>query len=110
MTDCEKVIRHFQDAIEAIGNGNRWRFVRKDIIEDAISLLKEQVLQNGGWISVKDKLPEVGKVVLAFGTRSATTGMFQGVTARNDCWLWKGCTIKHVSHWMPLPEPPKGET
>ena len=60
----------------------------------------------GGWISVKDRLPEVGKVVLAFGTRSATTGMFQGVGTRNDLWWWKGHTIKHVSHWMPLPEPP----
>lgn len=59
------------------------------------------------WISVKDRLPEVGKVVLAFGTRSATTGMFQGVGARNDLWWWKGHTIKHVSYWMPLPEPPK---
>lgn len=59
------------------------------------------------WISVKDRLPEVGKVVLAFGTRSATTGMFQGVSARNDLWWWKGHTIKHVSHWMPIPNLPK---
>ena len=42
MTDCEKVIRHFQDALEASGNGNHWRFVRADILEDAIVLLKEQ--------------------------------------------------------------------
>ena len=61
----------------------------------------------GGWISVKERLPEVGRVVLAFGTRSATTGMFQGVSKRNDLWWWKGHTIKHVSHWMPLPESPK---
>ena len=60
-----------------------------------------------GWIRVKDKLPKVGKVVLAFGTRSATTGMFQGVSARNDLWWWKGHTIKHVSHWMPIPNLPK---
>ena len=61
----------------------------------------------GEWISVEDKLPEVGKVVLAFGTRSATTGMFQGISRRNDLWWWKGHTIKHVSHWMPLPELPE---
>ena len=61
----------------------------------------------GGWISVDDRLPEVGRVVLAFGTRSATTGMFQGVSVRNDCWWWKGHTIKHVFYWMPLPELPK---
>lgn len=42
MTDREKVISHFQDAIEASGDGNRWRFVRVDMIEDAIVLLREQ--------------------------------------------------------------------
>ena len=42
MIDRETVIRHFQDAIEASGNNNKWRFVRLDIIEDAIELLKEQ--------------------------------------------------------------------
>lgn len=63
--------------------------------------------QENEWISVKDRLPEVGKVVLAFGTRSATTGMFQGVSTRKDCWWWKGHPFKHVSYWMPLPEPPK---
>lgn len=42
MPDGDKVISHFQDAIEASGKGNRWRFVRVDIIEDAIELLKEK--------------------------------------------------------------------
>ena len=59
------------------------------------------------WISVKDRLPNVGQIVLAFGKRSATTGMFQGVNKRNELWWWKEHTIKYVSHWMPLPEPPK---
>ena len=63
-----------------------------------------------GWISVHDRLPEVGKVVLAFGTRSATTGQFKGIMAnRPDTWMWKNHTPKHVSHWMPLPPAPKGE-
>ena len=65
--------------------------------------------QQTKWISVYDRLPEEGKVVLAFGTRSSTTGMFQGTQKnRPELWHWKGC-IKHVSHWMPLPEPPKGK-
>lgn len=59
------------------------------------------------WISVKERLPEKGQVVLAFGTRSATTGQFHGVTTKPNYWRWKGNTIKHVSHWMPLPEPPE---
>lgn len=42
MSDREMVIQHFQDAVEASGKNNKWRFVRLDIIEKAISLLKEQ--------------------------------------------------------------------
>lgn len=42
MPDREKVIHHFEDAIEASGNGALWRFVRVDIIKDAIALLKTQ--------------------------------------------------------------------
>ena len=42
MSDREKVIGHFRDAIEASGNENKWRFVRADIIEEAIDLLNEQ--------------------------------------------------------------------
>lgn len=41
MTDREKIINHFKDAIEASGDGNKWRFVREDILEDAVNLLKE---------------------------------------------------------------------
>jgi hypothetical protein len=64
--------------------------------------------QQTKWISVYDRLPEEGKVVLAFGTRSSTTGMFQGTQKDHpERWHWKGNCIKHVSHWMPLPEPPK---
>lgn len=42
MSDVDKVIQHFQDAIEASGKNNKWRFVRLDIIEDTIALLKKQ--------------------------------------------------------------------
>ena len=57
MPDREKVITHFRDAIEASGCDNKWRFVRVDILEEAIALLKEQdtvehalsVLKAHGW-------------------------------------------------------------
>jgi len=61
------------------------------------------------WISVEDRLPKKGEVVLAFGTRSASTGQFQGVGARPWFWYWNGNAIRRVAHWMPLPEPPQEE-
>jgi hypothetical protein len=59
------------------------------------------------WIPVTERLPEYGEIVLAFGKRHATSGMFRGTTSKPNWWHWKGNTYKDVSHWMPLPEPPK---
>lgn len=42
MLDREKVIYHLNDCMEASRRDNTWVFVRKDIVEDAIALLKEQ--------------------------------------------------------------------
>lgn len=62
------------------------------------------------WIPVTERLPEYGEIVLAFGKRHATSGQFRGTSpTKPHWWHWKGNTYKEVSHWMPLPEAPKGE-
>lgn len=60
------------------------------------------------WISVEDELPQDGMAVLASGVIICEAMYFSYV---DDC---KWCiNIKHqpdlhdVTHWMPLPEPPK---
>ena len=42
MADREKVIGHLNDCMEASRRNNTWVFVRKDIVENAIELLKKQ--------------------------------------------------------------------
>lgn len=42
MPYSEKVIGHLNDCMEASRRDNTWVFVRKDIVADAIALLKEQ--------------------------------------------------------------------
>lgn len=42
MPNREKVIGHLNDCLEASRRDNTWVFVRKDIVEDTISMLKEQ--------------------------------------------------------------------
>ena len=61
------------------------------------------------WISVKDKMPEKGERVLAY----AGGGVFEAFTNINDVWQRGGIDFAkwygEVTHWMPLPNPPKGE-
>lgn len=62
----------------------------------------------GEWISVKDRLPQVGaSVLLSVGTMYSAEGCL------NDdgtyCQFRWGAILKaeEVNAWMPLPEPPK---
>ena len=83
--------------------------------DECISHLEEKtadyLIANGvtiqEWISVEERLPEVGREVLA--TRN-----------ERDCFVvmysdtYKGFfsgqfPVKGVTHWMPLPRPPKGD-
>ena len=45
MSDREKVIGHLYDCLAASKPENLWVFVRKDIVGDALNLLKEQEAQ-----------------------------------------------------------------
>ena len=49
MPDREKVIGHLNDCMEASRRDNTWVFVRKDIVADAIDLLKEQEAVSAHW-------------------------------------------------------------
>ena len=63
------------------------------------------------WISVKDRLPEKGEEVLVFDTRENWTGF--AWLRPDETWTALGfdfpLDLGEVTHWMPLPQPPKGE-
>lgn len=69
------------------------------------------------WISVEDRLPEVGIKVLCYRPEAEKSGdeiikvsyaldgknrSPQGIEHKFECWC-------HVTHWMPLPNPPKAD-
>ena len=61
------------------------------------------------WISVKDRLPEVGKKVLVYCKENkndyeigAYSDTYRGFFVRQTCY-------ENITHWMPLSQPPKGE-
>lgn len=70
------------------------------------------------WVSVKDKLPEPSDKPLLVWTRESdypALAIFTGDTkigqwevySTHDIWY---TTTGSITHWMPLPEPPKRKT
>lgn len=61
----------------------------------------------GVWISVKDRLPDNDDKVLCC-TRTAK-GIQNIIIGYYMDGMWRCGMNNNVTHWMPLPEPPKGE-
>ena len=84
-----------------------------------VEMVADHLIANGvtvnEWISVKDRLPEKDKLVLCVGKKG---GMFLGEIhpflvggERNEvyCYVPNSRQGRYATHWMPLPQPPKGE-
>lgn len=58
------------------------------------------------WVSVEDRLPEIGQDVLIWcGWRM--TGIWNGKEWTDE---QRVSPVFHVTHWQPLPPPPKADT
>lgn len=60
------------------------------------------------WISVKNKLPQKWENVLCFYKYEPDSPNVVCENTYLGGGMWMSETDK-VTHWMPLPEPPKGE-
>lgn len=78
--------------------------------------LKER--RSKGWISCEEQLPEENVLVLCYARSTTGEGnnYFLGALAHGEFWFLKvndighlSCPVLHweVTHWMPLPEPPR---
>ena len=63
------------------------------------------------WISVDERLPMYGELVLVSSMDKITKkhGWFYLASYDEERKWWNGASFGRVTHWMPLPEPPKGE-
>ena len=84
--------------------------ILKGKYEDFMEYIKEQpaadVQPVDRWISVKDKLPEVGKVVIICDKQGGVGAM---ELLSNGQWYHRGMawSAEWILYWQPLPEPPE---
>ena len=79
-------------------------------------VIADHLITNGvtvqEWISVKDMMPEAGGYVVCIAKRNPFS-RFMPMVARIEKNGWVNPIteqyISEVTHWMPLPHPPKGE-
>jgi hypothetical protein len=67
------------------------------------------------WISVKDRLPEPYEDVLVcmylpFRERNKQVVTLSYYLGDDEGYFFEEDTDSRVTHWMPLPEPPEGDT
>lgn len=68
------------------------------------------------WISVDDRLPEIGEVVLAYSNERAVFYIAEWFTVEGVIYFYcstgpstEDYMYRNPTHWMPIPKPPKQE-
>ena len=98
----EKLVELLKSVLPNFRN-NMAYWGEKPIYEFADCLLANGVTVQE-WISVDDRLPEQGEKAICI---DADGDMMIGKYTE---WGWMfPCYFEELTHWMPIPEPPKGE-
>lgn len=105
----EKLVELVKNALRAYGNDlekvvEPYEFIADFLIHSGVTVQE--------WISVDEKLPEAGGYVVCIAKRNPFS-RFMPMVARIEKNGWANPIteqyISEVTHWMPLPQPPKGE-
>lgn len=86
-----------------------------DIISDVILQLDDvpTITPQSEWVSVEDRLPDTaGEFLVVYHPcywDKVTSEIRVGIDSFRGKTTWAKRKYQRVTHWMPLPEPPKGE-
>ncbi|MFI5332604.1 MAG: DUF551 domain-containing protein [Candidatus Babeliales bacterium] len=58
------------------------------------------------WISVKDRMPQLGVETLFTDTESITVGHL--INNHKIACYYSKIDFEDITHWLPLPKPPEG--
>ena len=94
--------------VELLAESEYMSFEKKadHLISNGVTVVDKFATTEQQWISVKDRLPEYGKRVLTFGSRDGQLYVYIDQICGDGGWLF---ATWEITHWMPLPQPPKGE-
>lgn len=84
-------------------NPEEQEWVKDECIRQAHAMPSVNV---GGWISVAERLPEKQAKFLIADDKG---NMEIALWTKQFGWFSGGNRVKKVTHWMTLPEPPKGD-
>lgn len=100
--------RECADAIEELTGFVQEAERDRDEYRERLERTNELLLNR--WIPVTVRLPEDGSDILAV---QSCCGEVRIIPANYDRGVWYDCIFnrvaEHITHWMPLPEPPKEE-
>ena len=104
----EKIVYLVKNALRAYGKDldevvEQYEFIADFLIHSGVTV-KE-------WVDVKDRLPEEsGMYIVTANDGHAQRVSFVQWQKKNRMWNLTGArSYWRVTHWMPLPQPPKGE-
>lgn len=111
ITMIEKLIELVHDALNSVswdwGDYPDVDGVADILIANGVTL--DNQVSSSKWIPVSERLPGVYETVIVCDVREQYVGawMYYG----NDDWVYddKMFDTGEITHWMPLPEPPKEE-
>lgn len=86
----------------------------KEHIDELVKQFVEDIEIKYNWIKCSEKMPENGKSVLVVIAQDGYTDICVGETYGEGNWMisgefWYEKSDPAITHWMPLPELPKGE-
>lgn len=99
---------------EAVEKRQPKYLIQPRIIAEIAGLPTIEAEPDNGWINVKDRLPDVStahtsQLVMVFSTNNEYEIYFDVYNSLSGKFMSEAQNGCKVTHWRPLPEPPKGE-
>ena len=109
----EKLVELLTDNLPRCGNLPRWDNPLQLSCDEQVQRIADHLIMNGvtvqEWIPVKDRLPENVKEGLLIALRWGEVDIGWCEDGRWGSQFVDEYEDGEVTHWMPLPQPPKGE-